>query len=111
MRCSQVEDAVLEALDEEKIADDLSRVVRVPSVTGQEREAVERLGDLTESYGLEPVVREYDLEPLRGHPDYPGEEAPRSELVGLTAVLVGGSSEAPRVCLNGHIDVVSASDV
>lgn len=111
MNYSNTENAVLRALDKEKIAEDLSHVVQVPSVTGEEREVVERLGEMTESHGLESVIQEHDLEALRRHPDYPGEEASRSELVGLTSVLGGGSSEAPRVCLNGHIDVVNEGTV
>ena len=108
---SDVEEAVLRALDVEKISQDLSRIVRMPSVTGDEREVVERLGDMAESYGLESVVHEHDLEALRRHPDYPGEEAPRGELVGLSAVLRGGATGAPRMCLNGHIDVVDEGTV
>ena len=108
---SGIEEAVLRVLDVEKISEDLSRVVRVPSVTGQERDVVERLGEMAESYGLESAVQEYDLEELRGHPDYPGEEASRDDLVGLTSVLRGGSPDAPRLCLNGHIDVVGEGTV
>jgi acetylornithine deacetylase len=106
-----VEEAVLRVLDAERISEDLSRVVRVPSVTGGEREVVERLGEMAESYGLESTVQEHDLDALRRHPDYPGEEAPRGELVGLTSVLRGVSPGAPRICLNGHIDVVNEGAV
>lgn len=111
MNHSEVEEAVLRALDVEKISQDLSRIVRVPSVTGDEREVVERLGEMAESYGLESAVHEHDLEALRRHPDYPGEEASRGELVGLSAVLRGGSPGAPRMCLNGHIDVVDEGTI
>lgn len=111
MNHSGIEEAVLRVLDAEKISEDLSHIVRVPSVTGQERNVVERLGEMAESYGLESTIHEHDVEALRGHPDYPGEEAPRNELVGLTSVLRGGSSDAPRLCLNGHIDVVNEGTV
>lgn len=111
MTHSDVEGAVLGVLDAEKISEDLSRLVQVPSVTGQERGAVEVLGALAESYGLKPAMHEYDLEALRRHPDYPGEEAPRDELVGLVATLAGGSPGAPRLCLNGHLDVVNEGTV
>lgn len=111
MNYSDIENAVLRVLDAEKISEDLSSIVQVPSVTGNEINVVERLGEITRSYGLDSMVQEYDLDELRRHPDYPGEEAERSDLVGLTSVLRGGASDAPRVCLNGHIDVVNEGTV
>jgi acetylornithine deacetylase len=44
---------------------------------------------------------------LRAHPDYPGEEAERSELYGLV-VTVGHEvrTSGPRLALCGHVDVV-----
>ena len=108
---ADIEDAVLGVLDPDKIAADLSRIVQVPSITGEERNVVERLGEMTEAYGLESTIHEHDLEALRKHPDYPGEEAHREDLVGLTSVLEGSSSDAPRVCLNGHLDVVDPGTV
>ena len=38
---------------------------------------------------VESTIHEHDLEALRNHPDYPGEEAHREELVGLSSVLKG----------------------
>lgn len=111
MRHSDLEEAVLRVLDADKISEDLSRLVQVPSITGEERNVVERLGEMAESHGLESMIHEHDLEALRRHPDYPGEEATRRDLVGLTSVLRGGSSNAPRLCLNGHIDVVNEGTV
>jgi acetylornithine deacetylase len=78
--------------------------VRVPSVTGEERAALEALAELAAGLGLEPDLHEHDLASLRSHPDHPGEEAARGELWGLTVTRRG---EAPgRLCLNGHVDVV-----
>jgi acetylornithine deacetylase len=78
--------------------------VRVPSVTGEERAALEALAELAAGLGLEPDLHEHDLASLRSHPDHPGEEAARGELWGLTVTSRG---EAPgRLCLNGHVDVV-----
>ena len=111
MKYKDVEEAVLRVLDPGEISTDLSHLVRVPSMTGQERNVVERLGEMTEAHGLESTLEEYDLGALREHPDHPGEEAPREELVGLNSVLKGGSPGAPRVCLNGHLDVVDPGTV
>jgi acetylornithine deacetylase len=56
-------------------------------------------------YGLTAELHEHDLAWLRAHPDHPGEEADRTELVGLTATLAGDAARG-RLCLSGHVDVV-----
>jgi acetylornithine deacetylase len=80
--------------------------VRVPSVTGDERAAVERFGRIARGRGLVAQTHVHDLLALRADPDYPGEEAARSDLFGATAILRGREPDAPRLCLNGHLDVV-----
>ena len=88
----------------EALARDAAALVQVPSVTGDERAALERLAEQAERLGLEVDLHEHDLAALRAHPGHPGEEAPRDSLWGLTATLPG---RAPgRLCLNGHVDVV-----
>jgi acetylornithine deacetylase len=82
--------------------------VRVPSVTGDERAVVERFGRLARGRGLVAQTHVHDLAALRSDRGYPGEEAPRSALFGASAVLRGRDPEAPRLCLNGHLDVVAA---
>lgn len=91
-------------IDPAALARDTAALVQVPSVTGGERAVLERLGELAVALGLEPELHEHDLAALRRHPDQPGSEAPRDELVGLTVTLPGGAPG--RVCLNGHVDVV-----
>ena len=78
----------------------------MPSVTGDERAVVERFGRIARGRGLVVQTHVHDLAALRADPGYPGEEAPRSELFGATAILRGRDPEAPRLCLNGHLDVV-----
>jgi acetylornithine deacetylase len=90
------EAAALDALDPEA-------PIRVPSVTGHEREVLELLAGLAAERGLAVDLHEHDLAALRRHPAQPGSEAPRDELWGLTATGNGG---ARRLCLNGHVDVV-----
>jgi acetylornithine deacetylase len=101
----------LDALDRDRLVDDLSRLVRVPSQTGDERAAIECLAELCAEHGLAVDVYEHDLAALRAHPDYPGEEAKRTELVGLEAKLPAAASRAPRLCLAGHVDVVGPGAV
>src|SRR5947209_3794575 len=96
-------------LTADALARDVSALVQVPSVTGDERQALERLGELAAALGLMPELYRHDLEALRCHPDYPGEEAQRSELWGLTVRVADGGgarAERPRLALNGHVDVV-----
>jgi len=92
-------------IDATALARDTAALVQVPSITGDERAALERLGELAAALGLDAELHEHDLAALRAHPDHPGEEAERDELLGLTVTLPG---ERPgRLCLNGHIDVVA----
>jgi len=93
-------------IDPESLVRDAATLVRFPSVIGLERETLERLGEMASALGLEAELVEHDLAALRAHPAYPGEEASRSELFGLT-VTRRGPAGAPRLCLNGHVDVVA----
>ena len=98
--------AALDALDAAAIARDVGRLVRQRSVTGHERGAAMLLVELAHELGLRATLDVHDLDALRAHPGHPGEEAPRTELVGATVTLPGSDPQAPRLCLNGHIDVV-----
>ena len=93
-------------IEGDALARDAVALVQVPSVTGEERPALERLGEMTAALGLEPRLHEYDLAALRAHPDYPGDEAPREELLGLTVTLPGPEG-GPRLAIDGHVDVVA----
>jgi acetylornithine deacetylase len=100
----KAEAAALAALDPGALVRDAAALLRVPSVTGQERPALELLAGLAAGRGLEADLHEHDLAALRAHPAHPGEEAPRDDLWGLTVTATGGVPR--RVCLNGHVDVV-----
>jgi len=95
--------AALSALDHDALARDAAALLRVPSMTGDERAALEALAELAGARGLEADLHRHDLAALRAHPDHPGEEAPREELWGLDVTLAGGPR---RVAVNGHVDVV-----
>jgi acetylornithine deacetylase len=98
--------AARERLDAAALADDVAALVRVPSVTGDEGAALERLADLAAALGLRGDLHRHDLAALRAHPDYPGEEAARDELRGLTVTVPGTRDSAPRLAIDGHVDVV-----
>jgi len=102
------EAAVLAAIDGDSIVRDLAAAVRIPSVTGDERAAIEFVAQLADDAGLAAEVHDHDLTALRRRPGHPGEEAPRTELVGLSVTLPGTDPEnAGRLVLNGHLDVVN----
>jgi acetylornithine deacetylase len=103
------ERAALEALDPTALAADAAALLRIPSPTGDERAALERLAELAAANGLDPDLHRHDLAALRAHPRHPGEEAPRDELWGLAATLPG--SAPGRLCVNGHVDVVGPGTV
>ena len=92
-------------IDAAAIARDTAALVQVPSLTGDERAVLERLAELAEALGLDAELHEHDLAALRAHPDHPGEEAARDELLGL-AVTVPGTRPG-RIAVCGHVDVVT----
>jgi len=96
----------LDLVDAAAIARDVRRLVRVPSVTGSERAAAVEVVAIARGLGLDAELAEFDLAAMRAAPGYPGEEAPRTELVGAIVTLRGTDPAAGRLCLNGHVDVV-----
>ena len=94
----------LSGLDPDALIADAAALLRIPSVTGDERAALTALAELATSYGLAADLHRHDLAALRAHPDHPGEEAARDELWGLTITRAG--QRPGRLALNGHVDVV-----
>jgi acetylornithine deacetylase len=94
-------------IEPEALIEDLQRFVRCPSVTGDERAMAELFAERAAALGLEAEVVEFDLDALRAHPGYPGEEATRTELLAAVATRRGSEPDAPRLAFNGHIDVVN----
>ena len=92
-------------IDPDALAADLAELVRIPSVTGQERAALAWVSRRAEELGLEAELTEHDLAALRAHPGHPGEEAPRTELLTLAVTLRG--SLPGRIALDAHVDVVA----
>ena len=104
----QPESKALQALDTGaciRLAQDL---VRVPSVTGNERAVQDLVALSLEEAGLEVDRFEADLDQLKAHPRFPGMEVDRTEAV-LVAGLLGQKGERSLI-LNGHVDVVPVGD-
>jgi acetylornithine deacetylase len=95
-------------IDADALAADVGALVRVPSVTGDERAAAEALAAAAGRLGLEAEVDERPLAALRDRPGHPGEEAPRTELVEVRVRRPGRG--AGRLALCGHLDVVDAGE-
>jgi len=96
-------------IDPRALAGDAAALVQVPSATGDERAALERLAALAEGLGLRADLHEHDLAALRAHPGHPGEEAERGELWSLTVEVAGRG--AGRLAVSGHVDTVPAGTV
>ena len=107
---SELEQAVLAAVDDQRILDDLRELVRIPSVDGTAPEVdvqgwcAERLRGL----GLTVDHWEIDLPVVTAEPDFPGMEVERTEAWGCVATL--GGDATPGLIMNGHTDVVPTGD-
>jgi acetylornithine deacetylase len=85
------------------LVEDLAAAVRVPSLTGNEKPALELLAEQGEALGLRAELRQYPLVWGDWSADWPGQEVERDELWGLTLTRPG---HGPRLALCGHVDVV-----
>ncbi|HXH80680.1 ArgE/DapE family deacylase [Nocardioides sp.] len=102
---------VLEALDEQRLVDELVTLIRIPSVTGTDAESELQHWHARElsSLGFDVDAWKLDLAELAAHPDHPGTEAPRLEGYGAVGVL--GPAGIPELVLQGHVDVVPTGDL
>lgn len=103
---------MLDALDEQRLVDDLVSMVRMPSVTGTDTESelqTRQARELTE-LGFDVDAWQLDLDELAARPDHPGTEAPRQEGWGVVGTI-GPEHEPPALVLQGHVDVVPTGDL
>lgn len=108
---TDVEQAVLAAIDDAAIIEDLSTLVRIPSVDGTAAESHVQEWCARRLAGLGFTVDHWrlDLDELRADPDFPGMEVDRSEAWGCVATI--GPDSTPGLILNGHVDVVPPGDL
>lgn len=107
---SDREAAVVAALDEQALVDDLTRLVRTPSITGTDAESdlQHQLAGEYAAWGLDVDAWQLDLDELRADDRFPGTEADRTEGYGLVATTGPGE---PALVLQGHVDVVPVGDL
>ena len=104
----RAETRVLQSLDTDACIRQAQDLVRVPSITGNERAVQDLVALMLEEAGLEVDRFEADVDRLKAHPRFPGMEVQRTEAV-LVAGLLGQKGERSLI-LNGHVDVVPPGD-
>ncbi len=106
---SPVERRAADAVDPVFATDALSRLVRTPSVTGDEGAVQDLVAGLLGEIGCEVDRLEPDPAAFaRDDPDWPGAEMPRDRL----PIVLGraGRGDGRRLILVGHVDVVPPGD-
>ena len=90
-------------IDRPQLVDDICRLI----AAGPDEVAAQLVvADIAERLGLTVEVHDEDLAATRALPNQPGEEVHRDRLVTVNATAFGRDPAAPRLCLNGHVDVV-----
>jgi acetylornithine deacetylase len=99
---------VTDAIDTERLVEDLRELIRIPSITGSEEPVASWAAEALRTLGLDVEVVRPDLEALRADPAWPGEEMARTSL----PVVIGrtGRTGGKRIILSGHLDVVPPGD-
>jgi acetylornithine deacetylase len=107
-RLSAVARAAAAAVDPVLVTADLAELVRMRSITGDERAIQGSLADWLEALGMTVEIFHPDPAAISLDPDWPGEEVARTML----PVVIGraGRPGAFRLVLSGHVDVVPAGD-
>ena len=98
--------AAVAAVDRDRIADDLTALVRIESVTGNESGVQTEAALRMATAGLEVTRLDIDPGEILSDPEFPGMEAPRTGLP-VVAGAVGLIGSPRRVIIAGHIDTVS----
>jgi acetylornithine deacetylase len=90
------------ALSEAALVRDLTELIGRPA----EADALRLTHRLARRLGLDAELHEEDLAALRRAEGYPGEEVERDSLQSLFVTVPGRDPGAPRLVINGHVDVV-----
>ncbi|GAA1545532.1 ArgE/DapE family deacylase [Kribbella lupini] len=107
---ADVERAVLAALDDDLIVEELRELVRIPSVDGtpEENVAQEWVAGRLRGLGMTVDHWQLDLAEVTADPAFPGMEVPRTDAWGCVGTLGDG---VPGLIFNGHVDVVPPGDL
>ena len=112
MDLTAAESRVLDAIDDQALVDDLVDLIRIPSVTGTdaESELQHRQAAALRDLGMDVDAWRIDVDAIREHPDFPGDETDRTEGYGVVATMPGEDDGIPALVLQGHVDVVPIGD-
>ena len=110
---TDLESAVLDALDPEALLADLRELVAFAPVGGSAGEAAVQGWCAERLRGLGLTVHEWDVDLAaeRAGAGYPGEEVSRERLVAVVGEWGGAEGDRPALVLCGHTDVVPAGDL
>ena len=109
MGLREVERLAAGSVNAEWIAEVATRLVQVPSITGDEGAVQDLVASLLAGIGIPAERIEPALEDVRADPDWPGEEMPRERLPIVFGRL--GRPGGRRLVLVGHVDVVPTGDL
>ena len=106
---SEDEQRAVDAVNGAWTADVATRLVRIPSITGDEGAVQDLAAALLADIGMEVERLEPPLDAVRADPDWPGDEMPRDRLPIVLGRL--GRPGGRRIVLVGHVDVVPPGDL
>jgi acetylornithine deacetylase len=96
-------------VDLDRISERLVTLIRIPSITGQEDQAINRLANWLQELDVEIDYWNEGITALQHDPHYPGHEVDRMWCPVVVGV-VRGERPGPTVMLTGHVDVVPPGD-
>jgi acetylornithine deacetylase len=107
-RLAEAEQRAVDAVEAGWTIEALTRIVRIPSITGDEGAVQDRMAELLAEVGCVVERVEPDPAKVRDDPDWPGEEMDRDRL----PIVFGrmGRRGGRRIVLVGHVDVVPVGD-
>jgi acetylornithine deacetylase len=109
MTLPELEQRAVDAIEAGWAVDTLTSIVRIPSITGDERAVQDRVAQLLAEVGCAVERMDPDPAAVRADPDWPGEEMPRDALPIVLGRL--GKPGGRRIVLVGHVDVVPVGDL
>ena len=104
---SDVEQAVLDAVDADALVELTSELVALPTLSGQEVDGQEHVADVLVAQGLDVATWEVDVAALAAHPHYSA-EVERGTTLGVLGTTGAGAGR--QLLVDGHMDVVPTGD-
>ncbi len=94
----------------DEMVNTIMELVRIPSVTGEEREAQEFMEELYSDLGLKTQRVHPKIEDIRNHPSFIDTKESYEDRFNVVASLEGDPSKKSLI-INGHIDIVSPEPI